>query len=115
MKGIKMEEKQGYLVLTRKIDGIVMIEDIQLTVVGIDRGKFALAHIHVSGDKRHKPFEAKMRTGDEIAVPHNTLVKVLGIFGQYVRFGFSAPPSVMVHRKEIYDRIHNEVRYERKV
>ncbi|VFR34562.1 Carbon storage regulator [plant metagenome] len=33
-------------------------------------------------------------------------VTVLGVKGQQVKFGTSAPKNVNVHREEIYDRIY---------
>jgi carbon storage regulator len=44
-----------------------------------------------------------LRIGDEITIT------VLGIKGNQVRLGFSAPATVPVHREEVYERIRAEV------
>jgi carbon storage regulator len=44
-----------------------------------------------------------LRIGDEITIT------VLGIKGNQVRFGFSAPSTVPVHREEVYERIRAEI------
>ena len=43
-----------------------------------------------------------LRIGDEITI------MVLGIKGNQVRLGFSAPSAVPVHREEVYQRIRAE-------
>lgn len=46
------------------------------------------------------------KEGDEISMPsHGLIVTVLGIEGQRVRVGVSAPSVVAVHRREILGRI----------
>lgn len=34
-------------------------------------------------------------------------MRILGIRGTQVRLGFAADKSIPIHRKEIYDKIHN--------
>lgn len=46
--------------------------------------------------------------GEIIRIGDDIIVTVLGIRGQQVRFGTSAPKGVDVHREEIYDRIQRE-------
>jgi len=48
-----------------------------------------------------KPDEAIM-IGDEIQV------RIVAIKGNQIRLGISAPNDVVVHRKEVYERIQNE-------
>ncbi len=44
-------------------------------------------------------------TGEELMIGENVKVKVLGVRGNQVRIGIDAPNEVVIHRKEIYDRI----------
>lgn len=46
------------------------------------------------------------RIGETIRIDDDIEVTVLGIRGNQVRLGVSAPDSVEVHRQEIYERIH---------
>lgn len=46
------------------------------------------------------------RIGETIHIGDDITVTVLGINGQQVKFGTSAPREVDVHRQEIYERIH---------
>lgn len=48
------------------------------------------------------------RTGEALMIGDDTKVAVLGIKGNQVRLGISAPPNVGVHREEIYERIKRE-------
>ncbi|EEH8378422.1 carbon storage regulator CsrA [Salmonella enterica subsp. enterica serovar Montevideo] len=48
------------------------------------------------------------RVGEIIRIGDDITVTVLGVKGQQVKFGTSAPKDVNVNREEIYDRIHGE-------
>lgn len=45
------------------------------------------------------------RSGETIRIGNEISVTVLGITGQQVRIGITAPAAVEVHREEIYQRI----------
>lgn len=49
------------------------------------------------------------RIGETVVIGDDVKVTILGIKGNQIRVGVSAPPVVEVHRQEIYDRI-NETR-----
>ncbi len=48
------------------------------------------------------------RLGESIQIGDEIKVSVLGIHGRQVRLGIDAPPSVIVHREEIYVKIQKE-------
>ncbi|MCO7556166.1 carbon storage regulator [Pseudomonas sp. 1D4] len=50
------------------------------------------------------------RVGETIEIGNDIKITVTGIKGNQVRIGITAPPSVAVHRKEIADRIREEVK-----
>ena len=48
------------------------------------------------------------RTGESVMVGDEVVVTVLGVKGNQVRIGVSAPDDVGVHREEIYLKIQDE-------
>lgn len=48
------------------------------------------------------------RTGETLMIGEDVSVTVLGVKGNQVRLGITAPRSVAVHREEIYERIKRE-------
>lgn len=46
------------------------------------------------------------RSGESIRIGQDIEITMLGIKGNQVRVGISAPKDVAVHREEIYARIH---------
>lgn len=48
------------------------------------------------------------RVGETLMIGDNIKVTVLGVNGNQVRIGTSAPTDVEVHREEIFDRIKRE-------
>ena len=45
------------------------------------------------------------RVGETIRINDEISIQVLGICGQQVRLGITAPADVAVHREEVYERI----------
>ncbi|MBV8878133.1 MAG: carbon storage regulator CsrA [Gammaproteobacteria bacterium] len=45
------------------------------------------------------------RPGESVKIGDEVTVTVLGISGNQLRLGFSAPRHIAVHREEIYERI----------
>jgi carbon storage regulator len=48
------------------------------------------------------------RVGETVVIGDDVQVTVLGVKGNQVRLGVTAPRDVTVHRLEIYDRIQKE-------
>jgi carbon storage regulator len=48
------------------------------------------------------------RIGETVMIGQDITVTVLGVKGQQVRIGISAPKDVAVHREEIFERIKTE-------
>lgn len=48
------------------------------------------------------------KVGETLKIGDDISVTVLGVKGNQVRIGVDAPRDVGVHRKEIYDRIHED-------
>lgn len=48
------------------------------------------------------------KVGESICIGDDIEITTLGIKGNQVRMGISAPKSVSVHRKEIFDRINED-------
>jgi carbon storage regulator len=48
------------------------------------------------------------RVGESLIISNDMKVTVLGIKGNQIRIGVSAPRDVAVHREEIYNRILRE-------
>ena len=48
------------------------------------------------------------RVGETLMIGDSVVVTVLGVKGNQVRVGITAPKDVAVHREEIYQRIHRE-------
>lgn len=48
------------------------------------------------------------RVGETLMIGDEVTVTVLGVKGNQVRIGVSAPKDVAVHREEIYERIKKE-------
>ena len=48
------------------------------------------------------------RVGETVMIGNDVTVTVLGVKGNQVRIGITAPKDVAVHREEIYQRIQND-------
>ena len=48
------------------------------------------------------------KIGETVMLGDDVSVTIVGLFGNHVRLGISAPKSVEIHREEIYVKIQNE-------
>jgi carbon storage regulator len=48
------------------------------------------------------------RVGEALMVGDETKIVVLGVKGSQIRLGINAPKDIVVHREEIYDKIHSK-------
>ena len=48
------------------------------------------------------------RVGETLMIGDSVTVTVLGVKGNQVRIGITAPKDVAVHREEIFQRIHKD-------
>jgi carbon storage regulator len=55
------------------------------------------------------------KTGEKLIIGDNVELTILGIKGNQVRVGITAPKDVSVHREEVYIRIKNEQQVEASV
>jgi carbon storage regulator len=46
--------------------------------------------------------------GEMVMIGDNVTVAIIGVSGDHVRIGISAPKDVTVHREEIFERIRHE-------
>ena len=45
------------------------------------------------------------RVGETIIIGEEVRVTLLGVVGRQIKLGIDAPPQVVVHREEVYERI----------
>jgi carbon storage regulator len=48
------------------------------------------------------------RVGQTVIVGNDVTVTIVGVKGNQIRLGISAPKNVSIHREEIYERIRRE-------
>jgi carbon storage regulator len=48
------------------------------------------------------------RVGETVIVGNDVTVTIVGVKGNQIRIGISAPKNVSIHREEIYQRIRRE-------
>jgi carbon storage regulator len=50
------------------------------------------------------------KLGENIRIGDDVKITIVEVKGNHVKLGIDAPPSVKVHREEIYERIQQEIR-----
>jgi len=50
------------------------------------------------------------KLGENIRIGDDVKITIVEVKGNHVKLGIEAPPSVKVHREEIYERIQQELR-----
>lgn len=50
------------------------------------------------------------KIGETIAIGDDVKVQIIDVKGKQVRLGIQAPPSMAVHREEVYQRIQDQNR-----
>ncbi|HKQ19486.1 MAG TPA: carbon storage regulator CsrA [Candidatus Eisenbacteria bacterium] len=50
------------------------------------------------------------KLGENIRIGDDVKITIVEVKGNHVKLGIDAPPSVKVHREEIYERIQQETR-----
>ncbi len=50
------------------------------------------------------------KLGENIRIGDDVKITIVEVKGNHVKLGIDAPPSVKVHREEIYERIQKEIR-----
>lgn len=48
------------------------------------------------------------RIGESLMIGDQVIVKVLGIKGNQIRIGISAPKEIAIHREEIYQNLQKQ-------
>lgn len=51
------------------------------------------------------------RVGETLMIGDEVAITVLAVKGNQVRIGISAPKEISVHRKEVYERIHQHPKH----
>jgi carbon storage regulator len=60
---------------------------------------------HLGISRENEMLVLTRNSGESLKIGNNVTVTILSARGTQVRIGFDAPKDVMVHRKEIYERI----------
>jgi len=64
--------------------------------------------IKIDNKRRLKMLVLSRRKAESIMVGEDVEITVVGVNGNKIRLGITAPRSVAVHRKEVYETIHNK-------
>ncbi len=96
--------------LSRKVgESLVIAGAYLITVLQIESTK---AKIRLSGTPQHGRIsfdeivhEQSLARGESLAAAPNISCSIILITGDKVRLGITHPPSIEVHRKEIYDKL----------